>query len=186
MIRQSKECENYSIFAIGYNNGTVSISYEIRPIDAPSEQCIVNRSDKPHKDFIVLWQQLVQIAKRFLEFPLLNAAGEPLQIQIVKVKYIDSNKYGEGYQLTVNLWNLCYANLPLRLTTHKFYQKGVDVKTGYDGEYLTQMIEPTEKALFDKLAKEAFAYAYYGKREQPTLDEAMAAEQNDGKFKDEM
>lgn len=76
--------------------------------------------------------------------------------------------------------------MPLRVTTHKFYAEGVDVNHHADGTGLmTQQVLATERQIFDKLAREAFAYAYYGKREQPTLDEAAEAERNGG-FADEV
>lgn len=186
MIRQSNDCENYTVYAIGVNNGKLTVDYAITPVDNPPECCVVSRSDKPHSDFRQLWHQLTPIAKRFLEFPLKNEDGNDLHIQVVKVKYISSNKYGEGYQLTVHLWNLIHSLVPLRVTTHKFYAEGVDVNHHDDGTGLmTQQVLDPERKIFDQLAREAFAYAYYGKREQPTLDEAADAERNGG-FADEV
>lgn len=186
MIRQSNDCENYSVYTISFNNGNLTVDYTITPVDSPPECCVVSRSDKPHSDFMQLWHQLAPIAKRFLEFPLLNEDRKDLHVQVVKVKYINSKKFGEGYQLTVHLWNLVHSLVPLRVTTHKFYAEGVDVNHHADGTGLmTQQVLATERQIFDKLASEAFAYAYYGKREQPTLDEAAEAERNGG-FADEV
>ena len=186
MIRQSNDCENFSVYAIGFNNGNLTVDYAITPVDNPPECCVVSRSDKPHSDFRQLWRQLTPIAKRFLEFPLKNEDGNDLHIQVVKVKYVNSKKFGEGYQLTVHLWNLVHSLVPLRVITHKFYAEGVDVNHHADGTGLmTQQVLATERQIFDKLAREAFAYAYYNKREQPTLDEAADAERNGG-FADEV
>lgn len=186
MIRQSNDCENYSVYTISFNNGNLTVDYAITPVDNPPECCVVSRSDKPHSDFMQLWHQLDPIAKRFLEFPLQNEDGKDLHVQVVKVKYVNNKKFGEGYQLTVHLWNLVHSRVPLRVTTHKFYAEGVDVSHHADGTGLmTQQVLATERQIFDKLAREAFAYAYYGKREQPTLDEAADAERNGG-FADEV
>lgn len=186
MIRQSNDCENFSVYAISFNNGNLTVDYAITPVDNPPECCVVSRSDKPHSDFMQLWHQLTPIAKRFLEFPLQNEDGRDLHAQVVKVKYVNSKKFGEGYQLTVHLWNLIHSLVPLRVTTHKFYAEGVDVNHRADGTGLmTQQVLATERQIFDKLAREAFAYAYYNKREQPTLDEAADAERNGG-FADEV
>ena len=186
MIRQSNECENFSVYTIGFNNGNLTVDYAITPVDNPPECCVVSRSDKPHSDFMQLWHQLDPIAKRFLEFPLQNEDGKDLHVQVVKVKYVNNKKFGEGYQLTVHLWNLVHSRVPLRVITHKFYAEGVDVSHHADGTGLmTQQVLATERQIFDKLAREAFAYAYYGKREQPTLDEAADAERNGG-FADEV
>ena len=186
MIRQSNDCENYSVYTISFNNGNLTVDYAITPVDNPPECCVVSRSDKPHSDFMQLWHQLDPIAKRFLEFPLQNEDGKDLHVQVVKVKYVNNKKFGEGYQLTVHLWNLVHSRVPLRVITHKFYAEGVDVSHHADGTGLmTQQVLATERQIFDKLAREAFAYAYYGKREQPTLDEAADAERNGG-FADEV
>ena len=147
MIRQSNDCENYSVYTISFNNGNLTVDYAITPVDSPPECCVVSRSDKPHSDFMQLWRQLTPIAKRFLEFPLKNEDGNDLHIQVVKVKYISSNKYGEGYQLTVHLWNLIHSLVPLRVTTHKFYAEGVDVNHHADGTGLmTQQVLATQVA----------------------------------------
>ena len=186
MIRQSNDCENYSVYTISFNNGNLTVDYAITPVDSPPECCVVSRSDKPHSDFMQLWHQLNPIAKRFLEFPLLNEDRKDLHVQVVKVKYINSKKFGEGYQLTVHLWNLIHSLVPLKVITHKFYALGVDINHRSDGTGLTtQQVLDTERHIFDELAHEAFAYAYYGKREQPTLDEAAEAERNGG-FADEV
>ena len=186
MIRQSNDCENYSVYTISFNNGNLTVDYAITPVDSPPECCVVSRSDKPHSDFMQLWHQLTPIAKRFLEFPLLNEDRKDLHVQVVKVKYINSKKFGEGYQLTVHLWNLIHSLVPLRVITHKFYALGVDINHRSDGTGLTtQQVLDTERHIFDELAHEAFAYAYYNKREQPTLDEAAEAERNGG-FADEV
>lgn len=186
MIRQSNECENFSVYTIGFNNGNLTVDYAITPVDNPPECCVVSRSDKPHSDFMQLWHQLDPIAKRFLEFPLQNEDGKDLHVQVVKVKYVNNKKFGEGYQLTVHLWNLIHSLVPLKVITHKFYALGVDVNHRSDGTSLiTQQVLDTERHIFDKLAREAFAYAYYNKREQPTLDEAAEAERNGG-FADEV
>nr|DAL11029.1 MAG TPA_asm: hypothetical protein [Caudoviricetes sp.] len=177
--------EHYEVKSVEYNGGLI-VNYEVIPAGASAETCIVSRTDKPHEDFIKLWLEVHKVATKMLEFPLENAEGTSMRLQVVKIKFLKSSKYGDGIQLVVQLWGLLYSLLPLRITTHKYYQMGVDRNHDAQGTYFeTQKLSSQEMALFDDIEKEAFAYAYYGKREQPTLDEAAEAETHGGKFKDE-
>lgn len=51
-------------------------------------------------------------------------------------------------------------------------------------EYTKQLLTDEQYSIFKRLANEAFKYAYYGKREQPTVEEAAQAAENGG-FADE-
>ena len=48
-----------------------------------------------------------------------------------------------------------------------------------------QLLLPNEKALMKSLKEEAFKYAYCGKRQQPTIDEAQRAYERGGYLDEE-
>ena len=162
--------EAYEVKYIQSKGGNTKVRYAVKPVGAEPEENIVSRHDKPHDDFRNLWAQLTRVARRMLEFPLKNEAGQELQLSIIKVNFVGHKDFGNGMQLVVLLNNFRNFADPLQVVTRKFYETPV---------------LPDEVQLMNNLKREAFAYAYYCKREQPTVDEAQLAYE-EGAYPDEI
>ena len=172
--------ETFDVKYIAHSGGCTQIRYTVRPADGTPEENIISRTDLPHEDFRKLWALLPTVAARLLEFPLENADGENLILKVTKVNFIDSTKNGYGMQLVVLVDGLALSQTPLQIVTHKFYCNEVGRRHKGDRQIPQQILEPNEKKLMESLKKEAFEYAYYGKRQQPTITEAQRAYERGG------
>lgn len=176
--------ENYDVKYILSKGSCTQIRYTVCPADAEPEENIVSRADKPHEDFRKLWALLPGVAARLLEFPLQNADGLNIVLRITKVNFLESTKYGYGMQLVVLLEGMALCSTPLQIVTQKFYCIDTGKRRQGDKQIPQQLLLPNEQALMKKLKEEAFKYAYCGKRQQPTIDEAQRAYER-GSYPDE-
>lgn len=177
--------EEYEVKFIVAKGGVIKIRYSVSPTGAAPEENIISRGDRPHEDFRNAWHKLPGIVRRMLELPLENADGQELKIQIVKVNFPEHNDFGEGLQLVVLLHGFSTFKKPLQVTTHKYYRHAPEYLELPSGQNVPcQELLPDEIKTMLELKQEAFAYAYYGKREQPTVDEAQTAYER-GAYPDE-
>lgn len=89
-------------------------------------------------------------------------------------------------QLVVLMDGFKNSSEPLMVVTRKFYTVAVDYYRDGNGKQIPlQMLLPKEVRLMESLKQEAFNYAYYCKREQPTVDEAQHAYES-GAYPDEI
>lgn len=173
--------ESYEINYISVKGGSIKIRYSVSPSGGVAEENIVSRSDKPHEDFQRVWGKLANIARRFLEMPLENAGGGPLQVWVSKVNFPVHKDFGEGMQIIVQLSGFINCTQALQVVTQKFYRYAaeyIDLPTGQ--RIPCQELLPDEIKTMKELQQEAFAYAYHCKREQPTVEEAQKAYENGG------
>lgn len=178
--------ESYEINYIAVKGGSIKIRYSVSPTGGVPEENIVSRSDKPHEDFQRVWSKLANIARRFLEMPLENSDGGQLQVWVSKVNFPVHKDYGEGMQIVVQLSGFTNCTQALQVVTHKFYRRAaeyIDLPTG--GKIPCQELLLDEIKTMKELQKEAFAYAYHCKREQPTVEEAQHAYES-GAYPDEI
>ena len=135
----------------------------------------------------VLAKQLYQrSARRFLEMPLESSDGGQLQVWVSKVNFPVHKDCGEGRQIIVQLSGFTNCTQALQVVTHKFYRRAaeyIDLPTG--DKIPCQELLPDEIKTMKELQKEAFAYAYHYKREQPTVEEAQNAYES-GAYPDEI
>lgn len=176
--------ETFDVKYIARSGGCTKIRYSVRPVDAEPEESIISRADVPHEDFRHLWAKLPAVAARFLEFPLTNADGKNLELTVTKVNFLEHKDFGYGMQLVAFVRGLANCSVPLQIVTHKFYCNPVDFRNEGKKKIPLQLLELNEKMLMEALKQEAFEYAYHGKRQQPTLDEAQNAYERGG-FPDE-
>lgn len=177
--------EHYEVKFIAAKGGAIKIRYSVSPTGAAPEENIISRGDRPHEDFRNVWYKLPDIARRMLELPLENAEGQELKIQVVKVNFPEHNDFGEGLQLVVLLSGFSTFKKPLQVTTHKYYRHAPEYLESPSGQNMPcQELLPDEIKTMIELKQEAFAYAYYCKREQPTVDEAQTAYER-GAYPDE-
>lgn len=176
--------ETFDVKYILRKGGCTKIRYSVRPVDAEPEESIISRADTPHEDFRRLWAKLPAVAARMLEFPLSNADGKNLVLRVTKVNFLEHKDYGYGMQLIVLVDGLANCSVPLQIVTHKFYCNPVEFRDKGKKKIPLQSLESDEKMLMEALKQEAFEYAYHGKRQQPTLDEAQDAYERGG-FPDE-
>lgn len=168
--------EIYEVKYVQVKQGTVKVRYTVTPSGGEPEESIVSRSDKVHEDFRKAWKELRKIAARFLEFPLQNEESKNLHVAVTKVNFLQHKDCGDGMQLVVLLQGFTHCREPLQVVTHKFYECAVDSYLDNNKHpRILQQLLPDEIEVMEKLKDEAFAYAYYCKREQPTVDEAQAA-----------
>ena len=173
--------ESYEVNYIAIKGGSIKIRYSVSPSGGIAEENIVSRSDKPHEDFQRVWGKLANIARRFLEMPLENAGGGPLQVWVSKVNFPVHKDFGEGMQIIVQLSGFINSTQALQVVTQKFYRYApeyIDLPTGQ--RIPCQELLPDEIKTMKELQQEAFAYAYHCKREQPTVEEAQKAYENGG------
>lgn len=179
------EIEMKEVTAITIRDMQIGVSYNVYPYKGASEEATIYRADKPHEDFREAFRPIADIAKEWLEMDLINAAGEDLHMSIVKIKYVQSEKCGSGVKITCSVSGLKYSDGSIKLETPTYYRGGRGEGTDQHGvKYNKQQLTNNQYSIFKKLANEAFKYAYYGKREQPTVTEAAQAAENGG-FADE-
>jgi len=179
------EIEQKIVSAIIIRDMQIGVSYNVYPYKGAPEEATIYRADKPHEDFREAVRPIADIAKKWLEMDLINAARKDLHMSIVKIKYVESSKHGSGVKLTCSVSGLKYSDESIKLGTPTYYLGGCGSGTDQHGlEYTKQQLTDNQYSIFKKLADEAFKYAYYGKREQPTVTEAAQAAENGG-FADE-
>lgn len=177
--------ENYEVKFIAQKGGSIKVRYTVRPVDAEPEENIISRSDRAHEDFRKLWDLLPGVARRMLEFPLLNEEGKYLDVWVTKVNFPVHKDFGEGMQLVVLAAGFKNFANALQIVTHKFYKTAIDyIDDGTGKQIPLQQLLPNEIKLMESLKEEAFNYAYHCKREQPTVDEAQRAYEQ-GAYPDE-
>lgn len=177
--------ENYEVKFIIRKGGNTKVRYTVNPTDAEPEENIISRGDVPHEDFRKLWELLPTVARRMLEFPLTNEEGQKLDVWVTKVNFLIHKDFGEGMQLVVLMAGFKNFTNALQVVTNKFYRAAADyIDDGTGKQIPLQQLLPHEIKLMESLKKEAFNYAYYCKREQPTVDEAQHAYER-GKYPDE-
>ena len=179
------EIETKRVSAIIMRDMQVGVSYDVIPYEGAPEEATIYRADKPHEDFREAAQSVMGIAKKWLEMDLVNAVRKELRLRIIKIKYVDSAKHGVGVKLTCSVSGLKYSDESIKLETPTYYLggngNGIDEQNNI---YTKQELTDDQYSIFKRLADEAFKYAYYGKREQPTVVEAALAAENGG-FADE-
>lgn len=173
------------VAAIILKNGQIGVSYYVSPYSGNSEEATVYRCDKPHEDFMEAFAPIPEIAKEWLELNLINADGDKLLFRVDKIKFIESTKKGFGVKMMCHAYDLKYSDEAIKLSTPTYYSYGNGNGTDKTGKkYVKQLLSDDEHLKFKRLAEEAFKYAYWGKREQPTAEEAAEAERSGG-FLDE-
>ena len=178
--------EKFEVKFIIRKGGSTKVRYTVKPTDAEPEESIVSRADVLHEDFRKLWALLPGVARRMLEFPAKNEDDLPLRIWVTKVNFVSHKDLGDGMQLVVLMDGFKNSSEPLMVVTRKFYTAAVDYYRDGNGKQIPlQMLLPKEVRLMESLKEEAFNYAYYCKREQPTVDEAQHAYES-GAYPDEI
>ena len=178
--------EEFEVKFIIRKGGSTKVRYTVKPTDAEPEESIVSRADVLHEDFRKLWALLPGVARRMLEFPAKNEDDLPLHMWVTKVNFVFHKDFGDGMQLVVLMDGFKNSPEPLMVVTRKFYTAAVDYYRDGNGKQIPlQMLLPKEVRLMESLKEEAFNYAYYCKREQPTVDEAQHAYES-GAYPDEI
>lgn len=168
------------VYQIDVSGNQIGVSYYVMPIVGATEEGNLYRTDKPHQDFYEAAKPVPGIAEKWLEIPLQTTEGQELKLSVDKIKFTDSKKFGRGVTIKCRLWNLKYSNDSLRLQTPTYYEEGKGTGQDKDSAWEVQKMTKKESEVFERLAEEAFAFAYYGKREQPTVAEAQDAYENGG------
>lgn len=88
-------------------------------------------------------------------------------------------------QLVVLLEGMALCPTPLQIVTQKFYCTETLTRQQGEKKIPMQLLLPNEKELMKSLKEEAFKYAYCGKRQQPTIDEAQRAYERGGYLDEE-
>lgn len=175
----------YKIFKIERKDGLIGVDYEVTPENSPAERCFIRRSDIPHEDFVEAFAPLYEMAKRFIEIPLV-IDDSTLLMSIRTVRFLQSKSLGNGISMTIELEGLPHAINTFKITTPKYFEIAAGAKLNRKGEAMPcQLLSPAEMEVIELLKEEAFKYAYFNKRQQPTVDEAQEAAENGG-FRDEL
>ena len=167
---KSDEIALKKVYQIDVSGNQIGVTYYVMPIEGATEEGNLYRTDKPHQDFY-------EAAK---PVPAIATEGQELKLNVDKIKFVDSKKFGRGVTIKCRLWNMKYSEDSLRLQTPTYYEEGKGTRQDKDSAWEVQKMTKKESEVFDRLAEEAFAYAYYGKREQPTAAEAQDAYENGG------
>lgn len=170
--------DNYDIEQIN-NNGCLTICYSVEVIKedgaATWESIAATKQRRVHPDFAEAFKPIVEIIARMLEFPLINSYSEKLEVYPLKIRFVDSSKYGKGVRFTVRLSNFAESDEKITITTPTYYKLAKYTKE--DSEGITPINELTaqEWLQLERLKKEAYLYAHKNKCLQPTLEEAAGA-----------
>ena len=172
--------ERNKVFNISFKGGTCCVDYQVTPEDGSPERNKVRKSDKLHGDFESLLCRIRNMAAEMLEIGLTNVDGSSLNIDIESIVFLE-----------VELSGLANSYDDIFITTPAYYALGKYPRQAYDDEEIDedgiirmQQLSVEQVALIKQLKDEAFKFAYYGKKLQPTVEEAAEAAKSGG-FKDE-
>lgn len=115
------EIEMKEVSAIIIRDMQIGVSYYVLPYKGAAEEATIYRADKPHEDFRKAHAPIADIAKEWLEMDLVNAAGEELHLNVKKIKYVQSKKYGVGIKLTCSVWNFTFSDDAIKIETPTYY-----------------------------------------------------------------
>ena len=159
--------EEYEVYSIGRKDGQITIDYAVFPEGAASERCKVTRSDIPHPDFTEIFLKFIDIAIDHAEI------GTKSEIIISKITFLSTKNFGKGIKIAFEIDSLNKSVDNLKIVTPGYYELPKAIDTDENGnEQEFNKLSPTEAYKIKKLKEEAFAYAYHGKRQQVTLQEA--------------
>lgn len=163
------------VYQIDVSGSQIGVSYYVMPFEGATEEGNLYRTDKPHQDFFEAAKPVLAIAKKWLEIPMETTEGKELKLKVDKIKFVESKKFGHGVKIKCRLCDLKYSDENISLQTPTYYTDGTGMGMDENHAYEKQKMTKAESNTFYRLAEEAFAYAYYGKREQPTVGEAQDA-----------
>lgn len=172
--------ENYNVYSVSWDTGMIAVDYSVTTKDLHSERCRIVRSEVPHEDFVKAYKAMEQLARTFIEIPLKDP--QVLGLTVKKVNFLSSAKLGSGVRISVEVL-VPNSIEELKITTPRYWESFYGDPAGGGRPGPNEMLQQEKKAV-DLLKKEAFKYAYMGKRQQPTLEEAAAASKA-GRFTDE-
>lgn len=174
--KELAEMEKYEVYSIKRKDGAMTIDYSVMPQDGPPESCCVTRSERPHPDFVEAFKPLQQMARRFIEIPLVNPLNNKgLMVAVKQVRFKRHKDFGTGITITVEVSVLNLSDKGIKITSPTFYEAAPDCKFDAKGDYVPQQeLFPEEYTCIERLKEEAFLYAYQNKREQVTVEEAAA------------
>lgn len=164
-----------------------TVSYGVNYSNGRTRRQSTSLYDKPHGDF-TRWLVAMQVmAKSMIELPIQNKDGEVVILNIRSIIFLDSNKYGYGVKFKIAITGLTDSVDPVIIDSPKYFAIAPHYKSI---PYTKATVPMQELSWEDKqqlicIAREAIYFAFYGKREQPTLDEAAEAVKNGG-YADEL
>lgn len=177
------EILNYSVSSIKLD-GAVTIDYTVTKLNGMQKKFRVTSYEKPHEDFRNALMEIKECFNQMIGFPLVNqTTGEKLKVYIKKITFMAKPSNGRGMKLQAVIHGIENHYDETIATTLPFFEIGLGKTTVMtkDGEKEIhfQQLTANQFAAMEKMSREAFAFVYYNKKEQPTLEEAaeLVAEQ---------
>lgn len=173
-----EEIEDYRVYSIKID-GAITIDYSFKKFNEYSGKAVkIKLYDKPHEDFYKALDGIKECFYQMIGFPMAEAeTGQKLNVIVDKVTFVDSAKNGEGMKITASVYGIEQHDKPTVLTTLPFYHTGlreisaIEINGCRIARY-TQQLSSAQIDAMNRMKKEAFLFAYYGKKLQPTLEEA--------------
>lgn len=158
-------------------SGSITVDYTILLSNGMEKKLRVSSLETAHEDF---YKALIDIKECFYQmigFPIADAVtGEKLQVYVRKITFVNKTNCGRGMKITAAVDGIANHSDLTVLTTLPFYEKGTGITTivTKDGtkDIFYQQLTQFQFDAMENMAKEAFAFAHYNKKEQPTLEEA--------------
>lgn len=171
---------NFMVYRVKLS-GAVTVDYSTFNVNSTEKHYSVQSYDRPHEDFYYAVSLIKECFQSMIGFPLADAqTGKKLHVEIRKVTFMSSKNNGDGMRITAEITGIEEHSKPTTLSTLPYFERGLqEVNTGQytiDGcevHVFTQQLSDSGLYAMRKLQQEAYNFAHCGKKEQPTIDEAI-------------
>lgn len=161
-------------------DGAISVDYSVYSVNGSAKRVKIKLYDRPHEDFYAAYENIKECFRQMFGLPLADKeTGEELKVSLKKIVFVSKADYGKGMKITAEVSGISKHSSPMKFTTLPFYETEMArVDTGKETiggckiyEYI-QKLSGFQLLAMRRIQEEAFWYAFCGKKEQPTLEEA--------------
>lgn len=161
-------------------SGSITVDYTVQQLNGSERRMRVKLYERADEDFRKAYEAVKECFCQMFGLPLADAeTGAKLEAAVTRVTFVSNAKYGRGMKITAVVTGIMKHGSPMTFTTLPYYETAIDrIPTGELTVCGSEVYCPVQQltgfqlAAMQKFQQEAFAYAHYGKKEQPTLEEA--------------
>ncbi len=171
------EAMEYCVHSIAFN-GAITVDYSYCKLNGKNSRLKIKLLERPHQDFTREYGNIKECFEQMIGFPIVDKlTGAKLDIIPTKVTFVESKNNGRGMKITAQIFGIEQHEKPTTLTTLPFYEIGLSVIdtitiNGKEINRYRQQLNSFQILTMNNIKREAFEFAKYGKKEQPTLEEA--------------
>lgn len=170
---------DYHVYKVEISGG-ITVDYSIQQLNGRERRMRVKLYEKAHEDFYKAYEAVKECFYQMFGLPLVDAeTGEKLEVALRKVTFVSKTDYGQGMKITAEVKGIMKHSVPMKFTTLPYYETalarfstGELTECGSEIYCHVQQLTGFQLAAMQRFQQEAFYYAQYGKKEQPTLEEA--------------